>query len=69
MTLTPAEIETLKQEIKDVQEAFQEASSHLDYTGYGDKWERECAEHANLPEKVSNGLALLASAVAKIERL
>ncbi len=36
--------------------ALAEASSHLDYCGYGDRWERECANHAKLPEKIEAAL-------------
>jgi len=34
-------------------EALEAASTHLDYCGYGDKWERECAEELGLEEKIS----------------
>lgn len=34
-----------KQVIKDM-------ASHLDYCGYGDNWERECAKTSKLPERV-----------------
>jgi hypothetical protein len=37
---------------KQVYDALVEAESHLDYCGYGDSWERECARHDNLPEKL-----------------
>jgi hypothetical protein len=37
-------------------EALEAASSHLDYCGYGDNWERECAEEAKLEEKMSFAL-------------
>jgi len=28
------------------------AREHLEYTGYGDSWERECAYSEGLPEKL-----------------
>lgn len=33
-------------------ECFQLMREHLDYCGYGDNWERECAYHQKLPDKV-----------------
>jgi hypothetical protein len=40
-------------------EALQEAAQHLDYCGYGDKWERECAYEAKLPQKIEAALQLV----------
>jgi len=37
-------------------EALQEASDHLDYIGYGDSYERECAESSGLESKISNAI-------------
>lgn len=37
-------------------EALRAASEHLDYCGYGDKWERECAKEAKLEKKISDAL-------------
>lgn len=37
-------------------EALQAAKQHLDYVGYGDSWERECAEASKLEEKIDNAL-------------
>lgn len=39
---------------------LKEAVAHLDYCGYGDNWERECANDDKLPERLD---ALLAEAV------
>lgn len=36
--------------------ALQAASDHLDYTGYGDSWERECARGQKLPEQIEQAL-------------
>ena len=33
-------------------EALEEAVDHLSYCGYGDSYERECAEHNQLPERL-----------------
>lgn len=45
MKLTPLEKQLLK--------ALKLASEHLDYCGYGDRWERECAQAAKLEEKIA----------------
>lgn len=34
-------------------EVIREMADHLDYCGYGDSWERECAVYSKLPERVS----------------
>ena len=39
-------------------EALKAASEHLDYCGYGDKWERECADSQGLPKKIEKALHL-----------
>ena len=36
--------------------ALRAAEQHLEYCGYGDKWERECAKSAKLPEQIANAL-------------
>lgn len=35
---------------------LQAASNHLEYCGYGDKWERECATAEKLEEKITAAL-------------
>jgi hypothetical protein len=42
--------------IKILGDALQSASQHLDYCGYGDKWERECAKEEGLRDKVTGAL-------------
>lgn len=37
--------------------ALTEASKHLDYCGYGDAWERECAQHDRLEGRIKAALA------------
>lgn len=49
-TLTDAE------KIALLQDALEAAQAHLEYCGWGDSWERECAEHAGLPEKIQAAL-------------
>lgn len=39
---------------KELLEVLKLAQEHLDYCNYGDNWERECAKHNKLPEKISN---------------
>lgn len=42
--LTPLELK--------LAEALDAAISHLDYCGYGDSWERDCAKQSKLSEKL-----------------
>lgn len=37
--------------------ALYEARGHLGYCGYGDSWERECAEEQGLPDTIDDALA------------
>ena len=37
----------------DLLEALKAASEHLDYCGYGDSWERECAVEAGLEKQIA----------------
>jgi hypothetical protein len=41
-----------KEVIKTLHDALVAASEHLNYCGYGDSWERECATEAKLPETI-----------------
>ncbi len=38
---------------EDDKETIRDMASHLDYCGYGDNWERECADASKLPERVA----------------
>lgn len=38
-------------------EVLEAAKEHLDYVGYGDSWERECAHDARLPERIESAIA------------
>lgn len=40
--------------IRQLATALKNASDHLDYCGYGDSWERECA--AELPKEIERAL-------------
>lgn len=37
-------------------DALTEAQSHLDYCGYGDNWERECADAKKLPKQIDDAV-------------
>ena len=50
------EIERLKHKTKTLHEALEAASDHLDYCGYGDSWERECAIANGLEEQITKAL-------------
>ncbi len=47
-----SETETIKALVK----ALEAARDHLDYCGYGDSWERQCAE--DLPDEIETALNL-----------
>lgn len=40
-------------------EALQAALDHLNYCGWGDSWERECAMEQKLEEQIQAALALV----------
>lgn len=42
--------------IRRLTKALQAASDHLDYCGYGDNWERECAKESKLPQAIEAAL-------------
>lgn len=48
----------LRDQIDQLRKALQAASDHLDYCGYGDRWERECAQEMKLREEIETALAL-----------
>lgn len=41
---------------KVLHKTLKEASDHLDYCGYGDSWERECAQASKLEQKITKAL-------------
>lgn len=47
-----------KEQLSQILEALKAASDHLDYCGYGDSWERECAQASKLEERVASALKL-----------
>lgn len=46
----------MKKLAKQLAEALKAAGDHLEYCGYGDSWERECADAEGLPEKIQEAL-------------
>ena len=47
---------TDKEKIKLLRDALDLAWKHLDYCGYGDSWERECARSSKLDEKIADAM-------------
>lgn len=47
---------TAEELIKLLGKALKLANEHLDYCGYGDSWERECAVDEGLPEKIEKAV-------------
>ena len=43
--------------IAELLDALKAAKEHLEYCGYGDSWERECAEAQGLQEKIEDAIA------------
>ena len=41
---------------KELFDALKQAQEHLDYCGYGDRWERECADAAKLPNVIQSAI-------------
>lgn len=46
----------LVQLMQQLGETLEAASDHLEYCGYGDKWENECARESNLRERIEQAL-------------
>ena len=42
--------------MKSLYEALSAAEQHLDYCGYGDRWERECARDSGLIKQVDEAI-------------
>lgn len=45
--------------------ALKESQDHLEYCGYGDAWERECAEESGLEETINHALVVADLALQK----
>ena len=43
--------------IRKLYEALEAAQRHLNYCGYGDSWERECAQESGLEQQIEDALA------------
>jgi hypothetical protein len=57
-----------KELIKVLGEALQEAADHLDYCGYGDSWERECAVDNGVTERIDKAVAIYSEYREKEEK-
>lgn len=42
--------------ITQLKDALEDAENHLDFTGYGDSYERDCARQERLPEKIQEAI-------------
>ena len=49
-------------------DALLAASDHLDYCGYGDSWERECAVEHKLEERITQALEATRRAYPKLRK-
>lgn len=47
------------EKIKILHKALTAAKGHLEYCGYGDKWERECAKESKLEEQIKEALEII----------
>ncbi len=52
------ECERVKADRAALVEALTKAAEHLDWCGYGDRYERECADEAKLPQLIEAALKL-----------
>lgn len=50
------EFDTMKAMAVLLFETLRDAAEHLNYCGYGDKWERECAKEGKLQERIESAL-------------
>lgn len=53
-----APVNFMDKTIKVLLEALKAAQEHLEYCGYGDRWERECAKESKLKEKIDHAIEL-----------
>ncbi len=47
------------EQIKQLKALFIEAANHLEWCGYGDSYERECARDDKLPQRIEEMVKLL----------
>lgn len=50
------ENERLRQRVKELGAALRSAQEHLEWCGYGDSYESECARNQGLPELIEKAL-------------
>ena len=53
---TPEQIEAMREAALEMYEALDAAQAHLDFCGYGDEYERDCAREKGLPDQISIAL-------------
>lgn len=46
----------IKEDFNQILSALESAYNHLNYCGWGDTWERECAKDSKLPEQIEKAL-------------
>ena len=51
-----AELAALREQVRVLRDALGEAVEHLDWVGYGDSYERECARDTGLIDRLDNAL-------------
>jgi hypothetical protein len=49
---------TLRRKARMIRDALEAAYEHLEYCGYGDSWERECAMDSGLDIKLKEALEI-----------
>jgi len=54
------EIERLREKCKNMVLLLKDCDEHLDYCGYGDRWERERAREIDLPNRLEAALKEIA---------
>jgi hypothetical protein len=52
----PMTLEEAQARIDKLVAALEAARDHLDWIGWGDSWERECAQEARLEERIEEAL-------------
>ena len=58
----------MKKELQHILHTMKEVNDHLDYCGWGDSWERECATAQKLPEKWEKALIKMQELVDGVKK-
>lgn len=51
-------IEISKEDLQEIIDCLEMAYEHLEYCGWGDNWERECAIHNKMPEQIEKSIQI-----------